>query len=99
MEWVEGATLASRVIAQSCRQSGLPAVYNDLLDYAGSEIHCKAFPALVGTSYGEALLWFENNALLGIVPAGVACVWRRPAQPTHGAPHQYRRPTDPACRG
>ncbi len=40
--------LISRIIAQTCRQSGLSIVYSDLLDYGGNEIYFKFEPALVG---------------------------------------------------
>ena len=58
--------LISRIIVQTCRQSGLSTVYMDLLDFSGNEIYFKAEPTLQGKTYGEALLAYNNSALLGI---------------------------------
>ncbi len=69
VEWVEVGDLVARVIAQTCRQSGLSVVYTDLLDFEGDEIYFCAEPRLTGKTYGEALLWFEHNAVLGLAPA------------------------------
>jgi voltage-gated potassium channel Kch len=58
--------LISRVMAQTCRQSGLSLVYRELLDFDGDEIYFSAIPALAGTAYGDALLRFEASSLIGI---------------------------------
>lgn len=62
--------LISRIIAQTCRQSGLSVVYSELLDFAGDEIYFKAEPALVGKTVGEALLAYEDSAVIGLCPRG-----------------------------
>ncbi len=70
VEWVQVGNLVARVIAQTCRQSGLSVVYTELLDFGGDEIYFTEQPALVGKTYGEALGAFRKNAVMGIVPAG-----------------------------
>lgn len=58
--------ILARVVAQTCRQTGLSTVYGELLDYAGDEICFKAEPALDGLSFGDALFAFETSALIGM---------------------------------
>jgi len=70
VEWVQVGNLVARVIAQTCRQSGLSVVYTELLDFGGDEIYFTEQPALVGKTYGETLGAFRKNAVMGIVPAG-----------------------------
>lgn len=71
-ELVLTGNLVSRVIAQTCRQSGLSIVYTDLLDFAGDEIYFCEEPALVGKTLGEALLMYEDSAVIGMRPRGGA---------------------------
>ena len=70
VELVLTGDLIARITAQTCRQSGLPVVYTELLDFAGDEIYFKAEPALVGKTFGDALLAYEDSAALGLSPAG-----------------------------
>ena len=58
--------LIAHITAQTCRQSGLSAVYTELLDFAGDEIYLHSEPALVGRTFGEALFAFEQSALMGL---------------------------------
>lgn len=58
--------LIARVVAQTSRQSGLSVVYTELMDFGGDEIYFKDEPALVGRTYGEALLAFEASSLMGL---------------------------------
>src|SRR5687767_5462610 len=58
--------LIARIVAQTSRQSGLSVVYTELMDFGGDEIYFKHEPALTGKTYGEALLAFEDSALMGI---------------------------------
>ncbi len=64
--------LISRIIAQTCRQSGLSVVYTELLDFGGDEIYFRPEPALTGWSFGQTLFAYEDSAVLGIVPKGEA---------------------------
>src|SRR5690606_28200695 len=64
--WVLGGDLISRITVQTCRQSGLSLVYTELLDFDGDEIYFSEQPALVGRTYGEAQLHFDDCTLIGI---------------------------------
>jgi ion channel POLLUX/CASTOR len=61
--------LISHITAQTCRQTGLSIVYEELLDFGGDEIYFKRQPALTGKTFGEALFCFEDSALIGIAPS------------------------------
>lgn len=69
--WVLGADLISRITVQTCRQSGLSAVYSELLDFAGCEIYTSRQDALVGRTYREAQHSFDASAVMGLVQDGV----------------------------
>jgi len=58
--------LVARVAVQTCRQSGLSAVYSDLLSFAGSELYCAPVSALTGLTFADALLRCDTCALVGI---------------------------------
>jgi voltage-gated potassium channel Kch len=60
----------ARILAQTCHQSGLAEVYNELLDFSGSEIHFKPEPGLTGRTFGEALMAYETASVIGLSPAG-----------------------------
>jgi len=70
LEIVKTGEIISRIIAQTCRQSGLSVVYTELLDFGGDEIYLKQFPELIGKTYGEVLGAFNKNALMGIRSVG-----------------------------
>jgi voltage-gated potassium channel Kch len=61
--------LIARIVAQTCRQSGLSVVYTELLDFAGDEIYISHQPSLEGLAFRETLLAFEESTVIGIVPA------------------------------
>ena len=58
--------LIARVVAQTSRQSGLSMVYTELMNFGGDEIYFKHEPALVGKTFGEALLAFEDSCVMGV---------------------------------
>ncbi len=58
--------LIARVTAQTSRQSGLSVVYTELLNFGGDEIYFTKEPSLVGKTYGEALLSYEDSAVMGL---------------------------------
>jgi len=60
----------SRIIAQTCRQSGLSVIYQEILDYAGDEMYFTVEPGLTGKTFGEALFCYEDSSLLGIMKKG-----------------------------
>jgi voltage-gated potassium channel Kch len=70
VELVLAHDLIARIIAQTCRQSGLSAVYTELLDFGGDEIYFASEPGLTGRTFGEALLAYEDSALIGLCKNG-----------------------------
>jgi ion channel POLLUX/CASTOR len=58
--------IISKIIVQTCRQSGLSSVYMDLFDFSGNEIYVLPESTLVGKTYGEILLAYNNAAVIGI---------------------------------
>jgi ion channel POLLUX/CASTOR len=70
LEIVQTGDIISRIIAQTCRQSGLSVVYTELLDFGGDEIYLKRFPEFSGKTYGEVLGLFNKNTVMGIRTSG-----------------------------
>lgn len=58
--------LISRITAQICRQAGLGAVYQELLDFDGDEVYFHSDPALDGASWSQLLLAYESSSPIGI---------------------------------
>jgi voltage-gated potassium channel Kch len=70
---VRSQNVIARVTAQASRQPGLAAVTLDLLDFAGDEIYITAVSELVGKTYGDSLLAFNEASVIGLVDSnGVA---------------------------
>ena len=63
--------IIARIIAQTCRQSGLSAVYTELLDFDGDEVYLRAFPELSGKRFGEVLSMFDTSAVIGLKSVNV----------------------------
>lgn len=63
---VVGAEWVARIAAQASRQAGLSLVYEELSQFAGSEMYFHEEPALVGASFGDAVLAFDTSAVLGL---------------------------------
>lgn len=61
--------LIARIMVHSSRESGLSAVYTELLDFDGSEIYAVAQPKLAGMTYGQALLAYDHCVLIGLCDA------------------------------
>ena len=58
--------LIARIVVHSSRQSGLSAVYSELLDFDGCEIYTIAQPELTGRRFGDAVMAYENSTLIGL---------------------------------
>lgn len=69
VELVLTGDVIARILAQTCRQSGLSAVYTELLDFGGDEIYIWKSTQLEGMLYRDALMRFESNAVMGIAYA------------------------------
>ena len=63
---VRASDVIARITAQACRQSGLSAVCQELLDFEGDEIYFAAIPELEGHTFGDALLAFESSSVIGV---------------------------------
>jgi voltage-gated potassium channel Kch len=66
VELILSGDVIGKIMAQTSRQTGLSIVYSELLDFAGDEIYFHQEPALVGRTFGEALLAYEDSAVMGI---------------------------------
>lgn len=66
--------LIARIIAQTCRQSGLSVVYQELLDFEGDEIYEASPPqSLIGRPFRESLFAYDDSTVIGLMGAdGVA---------------------------
>ena len=63
---VQPSDLIARVVAQTCRQSGLSVVYTELLDFGGAEIYFTKQSALIGKTYRDALFAFVDSTVIGV---------------------------------
>ena len=74
--YVLSEDLISRVMAQTCRQSGLSVVYADLLEFAGDEIYFNEIPdSLIGKTYKDSLFAYETSSVIGVfTPSGEALI-------------------------
>ena len=70
VEIIESNDFLARLEAQTCRQSGLPLVYEELLNFDGDEIYFKKEANLVGKSFSEAINYFNTSTLIGILRNG-----------------------------
>jgi voltage-gated potassium channel Kch len=66
---IRSQEVIARVTAQASRQPGLAAVTLDLLDFSGDEIYISTVPELVGKTYSDALLAFNQASVIGLVDA------------------------------
>ncbi|BBE73671.1 CASTOR/POLLUX-related putative ion channel [Oharaeibacter diazotrophicus] len=62
--------LISRIVVHSSRQTGLSAVYSELLDFDGCEIYVVEQPDLVGRRFGDALSAFDDCVPIGLSVGG-----------------------------
>ncbi|NBW73499.1 MAG: hypothetical protein EBR26_03725 [Microbacteriaceae bacterium] len=68
---VRSHEIIARVTAQASRRPGLAAVFLDLLDFAGDEIYFSKVPALAGKTYADAVLAFNEAAVIGLEENGI----------------------------
>ncbi len=78
VELVLVGDLVSRIIAQTCRQSGLSIVYTELLDFGGDEIYLAEEPSLVGKTFRDTLFAYNDSTIMGYCPKGGAAVLNPP---------------------
>ncbi len=68
--WILASEKVGQITAQTSRQPGLSAVYQDLLDFGGVEMYFTEQPSLVDQTFYDAQLSFATSAAIGIVRAG-----------------------------
>ncbi len=66
MQLVLADDLIARIVVHTSRQAGLSAVYSELLDFDGCEIYTLDQPDIVGKSFGNAVLAYDNSTLIGL---------------------------------
>src|SRR6266511_2784736 len=81
---VQSSAVIAGVTAQACRQTGLSAVYQELLDFEGDEVYFEHVPQLEGHTFAEALLAFERSAVFGISTTGGDILLNPPMGTTFG---------------
>jgi ion channel POLLUX/CASTOR len=64
---IDADDISSRLIVQAARQSGLSAVYHDLMDFGGDELYVVAEPRLTGQTFGAALLAYRTCCPVGLM--------------------------------
>jgi voltage-gated potassium channel Kch len=88
VELIAVGDLVARIMAQTCRQSGLSIVYTELLDFGGDEIYFKAEPALVGHTVADAMNSFQTATVMGIRTGDGASKLNPPLDTVIGADDQ-----------
>jgi voltage-gated potassium channel Kch len=73
--------LIARIVVHSSRQSGLSAVYSELLDFDGSEIYTIEQHAIEGSSFGDAMMAYDTSTLIGLTDEA-GKVWLNPPMET-----------------
>jgi Trk K+ transport system NAD-binding subunit len=59
----------AKLVVHSARQSGASVAFTELLDFKGDEVYLREDPELVGRSFGDALLAYEECAVMGVIEA------------------------------
>ncbi|MCK5785067.1 MAG: potassium transporter TrkA [Candidatus Sabulitectum sp.] len=77
-EIILAGDIIARMAAQTCLQSGLSLVYQELLDYDGDEIYFQKEPSLTGKTFAEALLAYETSSVIGLQIKGKKVVLNPP---------------------
>lgn len=58
--------IISRMLVQTCRQSGLSVVFTELLAFEGDEIYFAEEPKLIGKTFAEAIKAYDTSSVIGI---------------------------------
>ncbi|MCT9093603.1 NAD-binding lipoprotein [Streptomyces sp. ASQP_92] len=74
--------IVARLLVQTARQPGLSLVYQELLDFAGDEFYAVPADALVGRTFGEALLAYITSSVVGLLRADDKVVLNPDAETT-----------------
>lgn len=63
---IQSFDIISRIMVQTSRQSGLSAVYTEIMAFDGDEIYINPEKKLYGKTFGEALFMYEDSSVVGI---------------------------------
>lgn len=66
VEVVLASEVITRLTVQTCFQSGLSIVYQELFDFDGDEIYLHEEPLLAGHTFADALKAFDKSAVIGL---------------------------------
>lgn len=66
VELIPVEQVVASIMVQTCRQSGLSIVYQELLDFDGDEIYLRREPSLAGKTFGESLAAYSRCTVLGV---------------------------------
>lgn len=66
LEVILASEVITRLTVQTCFQSGLSNVYQELFDFDGDEIYLHEEPLLVGKTFADAVKAFEKSAVIGM---------------------------------
>jgi voltage-gated potassium channel Kch len=66
VELILSDQIISRIMVQTSRQSGLSVVYIELMDFGGDEIYFMEEPKMHGKSFRDALVAYEDSAIIGL---------------------------------
>jgi hypothetical protein len=68
-ELIDKRETIAKLVVHAARQSGASVAFIELLDFKGDEIYFREDPALVGRSFAEALLAYEDCSPIGVIDA------------------------------
>ncbi len=86
---IDADDISARLVVQAARQSGLSAVYHDLLDFGGDELYVVREPALTGKTFGASLLAFRQSCPIGLVRADGSTTLNPPMDTVVGASDKF----------
>lgn len=64
--FIQSSDIISKITAQTCLQSGLSVVYNELLKFDGDEIYFSEEKSLVGKTYFDAIFSYNDSSVIGV---------------------------------
>jgi ion channel POLLUX/CASTOR len=70
VEYVDVSDLVARLIVHTCRQPGLPSIYEEIIGFSGNEFYIVDAPELNGKTFGEIQLAYDTCVAVGFYDAG-----------------------------
>lgn len=63
---ISSRDVISKVSTQVCRFQGMAAVYEELLDFEGDEIYVQHEPQLIGATFAQVVMSYEDSMPIGL---------------------------------